>query len=164
MPQRTYKRKIANYLINRNVQLKLATTNLFYMILVIAAVILMAVFPFYQDIFSLDDLCSQYLSTRLFLVLTERMIVALVFILVLAFFHQIFTSHQICGPLYNFSRTFECMKSGDLTRKVFLRRTDMLKNEAQEINEMIDGLSAFVEEAKKKPNSFISQAGEGDSE
>ena len=94
MPQRTYKRKIANYLINRNVQLKLATTNLFYMVLVIAAVILMAVFPFYQDIFSLDDLCSQYLSTRLFLVLTERMIVALVFILVLAFFHQIFTSHQ----------------------------------------------------------------------
>jgi methyl-accepting chemotaxis protein len=149
MPQRTYKRKIANYLINRNVQLKLATTNLFYMVLVIAAVILMAVFPFYQDIFSLDDLCSQYLSTRLFLVLTERMIVALIFILVLAFFHQIFTSHQICGPLYNFSRTFECMKSGDLTRKVFLRRTDMLKNEAQEINEMIDGLSAIVEGAKK---------------
>jgi methyl-accepting chemotaxis protein len=149
MPQRTYKRKISNYLINRNVQLKLATTNLFYMVLVIATVILMAIFPFYQDIFSLDDLCSQYLSTRLFLVLTERMIVALIFILVLAFFHQIFTSHQICGPLYNFSRTFECMKSGDLTRKVFLRRNDMLKNEAQEINEMIDGLSAIVEGAKK---------------
>jgi methyl-accepting chemotaxis protein len=150
MPQKKYKRKITNYLINRNVQLKLATTNLFYMVLVIAVVILIAVFPFYQDIFSLDDLCSQYLSTRLFLVLTERLIVALIFILVLAFFHQIFTTHQICGPLYNFSRTFECIKNGDLTRKVFLRRTDMLKNEAKEINEMIDGLTAIVEGVKKE--------------
>lgn len=150
MPQKKYKRKIANYLINRNVQLKLAITNLFYMVLVIATVVLMAVIPFYQDIFSLDDLCSQYLSTRLFLVLTERIIVAMIFILVLAFFHQIFTTHQICGPLYNFSRTFECIKDGDLTRKVFLRRTDMLKNEAKEINEMIDGLSAIMEGIKKE--------------
>ena len=156
MPQRKHKRKIANYLINRNVQLKLATTNLFYMVLVIATVVLMAVFPFYHDIFSLEDLCSQYLSTRLFLVLTERMIVAMIFILVLAFFHQIFTTHQICGPLYNFSRTFECIKNGDLTRKVFLRRTDMLKNEAKEINEMMDGLTDIVERLKRE-HGLLSQ-------
>ena len=43
--------------------------------------------------------------------------------------------------MINFSHTFKKIAQGDLTRKVFLRRNDFHKNEAAQVNDMIDFLS-----------------------
>lgn len=58
-------------------------------------------------------------------------------------------NHKFCGPLINFSHTFKKITQGDLTRKVYLRRYDFLKNEADQVNDMIDALSEHIMTIKK---------------
>ncbi|MBW1728332.1 MAG: methyl-accepting chemotaxis protein [Deltaproteobacteria bacterium] len=65
-------------------------------------------------------------------------------------------NHKLCGPLVNFSNTFKKIAQGDLTRKVFLRRYDFLKTEANQINEMIDFLSDHITAIKKDNDRLLS--------
>jgi len=96
-----------------------------------------------------SSLYDQHLAANIFIVLIERSFVALLAILIFSFIHQVIISHRFCGPLVNFNKTFEKISHGDLTRKVFLRRHDFLKNEAAQVNEMIDSLTSFVRKAKE---------------
>ena len=58
--------------------------------------------------------------------------------------HLIITTHRICGPLVNFTHTFDRLAKGDLTHKVYLRKGDYLKSECERINLMIDGISGVI--------------------
>jgi methyl-accepting chemotaxis protein len=58
--------------------------------------------------------------------------------------HMIVITHRICGPLVNFTHTFDRLADGDLTRKVRLRKGDYLSNECERINHMINGLSGII--------------------
>jgi hypothetical protein len=55
-----------------------------------------------------------------------------------------------------FSNTFKKIAQGDLTRKVFLRRYDFLKNEASQVNDMIDSLSHCITTIKKHNDRLLS--------
>ena len=101
------RRKFRSFFINKNIQLKIAITNLIYMILVITIVILAVLAPYYFDIFQESELCRQYLSAKLFIVLLERLVIAVVGLSVVAFIHQIVITHKFCGPLVNFGNSFE---------------------------------------------------------
>jgi len=81
---------------------------------------------------------------------------AFIAILFLALIHNILANHKLCGPLVNFSNTFKKIAQGDLTRKVFLRRYDFLKTEANQINEMIDFLSDHITAIKKDNDRLLS--------
>ncbi len=137
-------RKLKNYFFINNVQFKLVATNLTYIFIVMLIIVFAILAPFYQDMFASKDLHIQNISAGIFVVLLERLYVALFAILLLAFFHQIVISHRFCGPLVNFVNTFKKISEGDLTRKIFLRRNDFLKNEALQVNEMIDYLSGVI--------------------
>jgi methyl-accepting chemotaxis protein len=156
MEKKRSRRKIKSYFINKNVQLKIAVTNMMYMILVFTIIILAVLAPFYFDIFKEAELCRQYYSAKLFIVLLERLVIAIVGLSVVAFIHQIVITHKFCGPLVNFSNSFKKVSNGDLTRKIHLRKYDFLKNEAQQINDMIDGLSNRVAEIKKENGLLVS--------
>ena len=80
---------------------------------------------------------------------SEILVFSLAAVVILAVFSQMAISHKICGPLVNFSNSFKCMAKGDLTRKVHLRRKDLLKNEANQFNEMLTQLSVHIEVLKK---------------
>jgi len=147
-------RKLKNYMIMKNVQLKIAVTNLIYMLLLLAVIVLTILSPLYLDIFQSMELCNQYFSAKIFIILLERLAYSLVILLILAFIHQIVITHKICGPLVNFTNTFKKISEGDLTRKIFLRRHDFLQNEANQVNEMIDVLSSFVSKMKNE-NSLL---------
>jgi methyl-accepting chemotaxis protein len=58
--------------------------------------------------------------------------------------------------MINFSKTFDRISQGDLTRKVFIRRHDFLKNEARQINEMIDALSNRITTIKTANDLLLS--------
>ena len=150
MKHRKNNRKIKNYLIMKHVQLKIAITNLIYMVLLLVVVVLTILSPLYLDIFQSVELCNQYFSAKLFIVLLERLAYSLVILFILAFIHQIVITHKICGPLVNFANTFKKMSEGNLTRKIFLRRHDFLQDEAGQANEMIDVLSSFVSKIKNE--------------
>lgn len=134
----------------KNVQLKIAITNLIYMLLFLVVVVLAILSPLYLDIFQSAELCNQYFSAKMFIVLLERLAYSLVILLILAFLHQIVITHKICGPLVNFMNTFKKISEGNLTRKILLRRHDFLQEEASRANEMIDVLSNSVSKIKNE--------------
>jgi len=137
-------RRLKNLFINRDIQPKLVLTNLTYIFLIVVVIISAILAPFYSDMSRSSELFDQHLSASIFIILIERLFIAVIVILVLSFIHQIFISHRFCGPLVNFRKTFKKISQGDLTRKVSLRPHDFLKDEAIQVNEMIDSLSGFI--------------------
>lgn len=156
MQAKTHRRKLRSYFINKTIQLRIAITNLTYMILVVSVVIVTVLAPFYLDSFESLELCRQYLSAKLFIVLLERLAIAVGVLLLVAFIHQIVMSHKFCGPLVNFVNSFRKLSEGDLTRRIYLRRYDFLKDEARHLNEMIDGLSNKIAAIKKENKLLVS--------
>jgi methyl-accepting chemotaxis protein len=130
------------------------------MLLVVSIIILAVLVPFYYDIFHSSELCRQYLSAKVFIIVLERFAIALVGLLIVAFIHQILITHKFCGPLVNFMNSFKKMSKGDLTRRIFLRRYDFLHDEAQQVNEMVDGLSDLLTKIKKENKLLISALNE----
>lgn len=156
MKRTVNQRKLKNYLIANKTQLKIVLANLVLVVLVFAVIIFTILTPFYHDIFLMDDLYAQHYSAKFFLVLLDRLSFAFIAILFLAFIHNVSANHKLCGPLVNFSKTFKKIAQGDLTRKVFLRRYDFLKNEAHQVNDMIDSLSDSITTIKKDNDLLLS--------
>ena len=123
--------------------------NLVHTALAVAVIIWIVLLKFYHDIFLVNDIHFQNYAAKFFVVLLNRLSVALILILLLAFVYQVLINHKFCGPLVNFSNTFNKISQGDLTRKVFLRRNDFLKKEAGQVNVMIDFLSEQIMILKK---------------
>ncbi|MCP3980101.1 MAG: methyl-accepting chemotaxis protein [bacterium] len=55
--------------------------------------------------------------------------------------HSSLISHRVAGPLYRFRIIFRAISRGDLTKRVKIRDSDYLTEEADEFNGMILGLS-----------------------
>jgi signal transduction histidine kinase len=97
----------------------------------------------------------QYQASQLFLLISERLLLALGISLILYSIHQILITHKFCGPITNFSNTFKKIIEGDLTRKVHLRDSDYLKEEAHCINEMIDVVANTLASIKEENGKLI---------
>ena len=156
MKREANRRQLKNYLVVNKFHLKLLLINLIYVLFIFAVIIGEVLFPFYQDIFKINDLYAQHYSAKFFIVLLNRLSIALLVILVFIFLYQVMVNHKFCGPLVNFSNTFQKISQGDLTRKIFLRRHDFLKNEAAQVNGMIDSLSERIMTLKKDHDSLLS--------
>jgi signal transduction histidine kinase len=139
-------RKLQNYLIARDIQLRIVVTNFLYLCLISLVLVLVVLSPYFYDIFNKDELWVQYLSAKTFLVLLDRLIIALPLIFIISFIHLIVLTHRFCGPMINIKKTIQEVARGNFTRKVFLRTNDFLKEEAATLNHMIDQLSGnFVD-------------------
>jgi methyl-accepting chemotaxis protein len=126
------------------------------MLLVIAVVIGAVLYPFYHEIFKINDIYAQHYSAKFFVVLLDRLSLALIAVLLISLIYQMIINHKFCGPLVNFSNTFKKIIQGDLTRKIYLRRYDFLKNEASQVNDMIDSLSDHIMTLKKDHDGLLS--------
>lgn len=140
----TYKRKLRNYLINKDLQLRLIRNNLFYLLICVIVTVGILLYPIIHDMMFLPDLESQYHAALTFLLLVKRLVPAILIVLVLFMGHTIITSHRICGPLVNFTHIFDSLAQGDLTGKVYIRKGDYLKSECERINLMIVGISGII--------------------
>ena len=156
MKREANRRQLKNYLVVNKFHLKLLVINLIYVLFIFAVIIGEILFPFYQDMFKINDLYAQHYSAKFFIVLLNRLSITLLVILVFIFLYQVMVNHKFCGPLVNFSNTFRKISQGDLTRKIFLRRHDFLKNEAAQVNGMIDSLSERIRTLKKDHDSLLS--------
>lgn len=58
-----------------------------------------------------------------------------------SFLMSLFMSHRIAGPLYNLTKGFAALKSGQAGGTVHFRKKDHFKDLAAEYNEMIDAIS-----------------------
>lgn len=143
---KTDNRSWKHFLIRKDVQLPLVTANLIFMAIVSLVLLAVLLSPFYHDMLRSEDLWVQHVSGHLFLILLQRVSLAMFFILVAAAVHLIVLSHRFCGPLVNFGYTFERMARGDFSRKVHLRKRDFLKSEADQVNAILDRLNADGEQ------------------
>ena len=156
MKRKVDQRKLKNYLIANKTHFKIALSNLMLMALVFAVIVFTILSPFYHDIFRMDDLYIQHYSAKFFLVLSERLPFAFIAMFLLALIYNILVNHKLCGPLVKFSNTFKIISQGDLTRKIYLRRYDLLKIEAHQVNDMIDALSGYITTIKKDNDLLLS--------
>lgn len=142
--KKPYKRKLRNFLINKEIQLKIVLTNLMYMLIIVIITLSVLLSPLFYDMFMSNDLEVQYKAAQTFLTLAKRLLPALVLMFILVFLHQILLTHRICGPLVNFTHTFKKIAEGDLTRRIVLRPRDYLREECEKINAMVDSLAHFI--------------------
>lgn len=148
-------RKLKNYFIARDIQLKIVITNFLYLCLITLVLVLAVLSPYFYDIFNDDELWVQYLSAKTFLVLLDRLVIALPLIFLISFFHFVVLTHRFCGPMINIKNTLQEVARGNFTRKVFLRRNDFLKEEAATLNHMIDQLSGYFEDIREDNASLF---------
>ncbi len=149
MKRTANQRQLKNYLVANKIHFKMMLANLILMLLVFAVVIGAVLYPFYHEIFKINDIYAQHYSAKFFVVLLDRLSLALIAVLLISLLYQMIINHKFCGPLVNFSHTFKKISQGDLTRKIFLRRHDFLKNEAAQVNDMIDSLSEHIMTLKR---------------
>jgi len=156
MKRTANRRKLKNYLITNKIHFKMMLAILILILLVFVVILGMVLFPFYHEIFKFDDMYAQHYSAKFFIVLLDRISLAFFAVLLIGLIYQMIINHKFCGPLVNFSNTFKKVTQGDLTRKIFLRRYDFLKNEAAQANDMIDFLSDHIRTIKKNHGRLLS--------
>ena len=155
MERQANRRLLKNYLIVNKFHFKLLIINLIYVLLIFGVIIGVVLFPFYRDIFKISDIYAQHFSATFFIALLDRLSIALLLLFAFSILYQVMINHKFCGPLVNLSNTFKKISEGDLTRKIFLRRHDFLKNEAAQVNDMIDSLSGFITILKKDHDRLL---------
>ena len=149
------KRKLRNYLISKDLQIRLIRNNLFYLLICVIVTVSILLYPLIHDMMFLPDLEGQYRAAQTFLLLVKWLVPAILIVLVLFMAHTIITTHRICGPLVNFTHTFDRLAQGDLTRKVYIRKGDYLKSECARINLMIDGISGIINRLFTNHNQLL---------
>ncbi|PIP08644.1 MAG: hypothetical protein COX51_03380 [Syntrophobacteraceae bacterium CG23_combo_of_CG06-09_8_20_14_all_50_8] len=149
------KRKLTNYIIDKEVQLRIIAGSLIFMLAAVILTLIIILYPLFRDMFS-TDMETQYRAAQTFLILVKQLAPAVILLLLLFILHLITVTHRICGPLVNFRHTFSRLKEGDLSRRVYLRQGDYLKKECEIINGMIDGLSHIVSQVMEDQKKLIS--------
>jgi methyl-accepting chemotaxis protein len=150
------RRSWKNLLINKKVQLRVTMINLIFLFVAIGintAIMLNSSLCniFYTDTNGVMQFVDMYVLS------SEILLFSLVAVLILAVVSQMVVTHQVCGPLVNFTHSFRKAADGDLTRPVHLRSRDLLQDEARAFNQMISNLSTYIE-AVKTDNRILMKA------
>jgi nitrogen fixation/metabolism regulation signal transduction histidine kinase len=139
-----YKRRFRNYLVNKSLQLHLLGQSLIYMTVIVIVTVGIVLYPLIHDMIFLNDMGRQYQAAQTLLTLAKWLVPAVLILYVLFVAHMIVVTHRVCGPLVNFTHTFNKLAEGDLTRTVHLRDRDYLKSECERINQMIKAMSGII--------------------
>lgn len=57
-------------------------------------------------------------------------------------------SHKLAGPIFNFEKTFDTVSKGDFSKRVRLRKGDLLISMEKAFNKMMDAVEAAVKVKK----------------
>jgi methyl-accepting chemotaxis protein len=155
MARNKNRRSWKNYLINKNVQIRITVVNLVYMMLTVMANTAIMLSSSICNIYYTGD-TQFWKAIDLYALGSEVFTFSLAAIFVLAVVNQMWVTHKFCGPLVNFTNSFKKVAQGDLTRKVNLRSRDLLKEEAVQFNDMMDGLSHHIEALKNDNRLLLS--------
>ena len=154
MERKINQRKLRNLIVNKK-QLMIVIIGTVYLFLSITLIFMVIVAPLYLDIFQSTDTIYQRDSAKVFIALSDKLVLALFAAFLFVFLPLVSATHRIFGPLINFSNVFKKISGGDLNARVHLRRGDLLKAEAALANEMIESLANSVDEIKKQNDSLI---------
>jgi len=164
MEKTRQRRKLRNFLINRDVQIKMAIFTSFEIVVAVGIILAVVLAPFYHDIFRSQDIFAQRDAAGFFVILLDRLCLAMIILFVVIFVTQIVITHKICGPLVNFGHTFGRIRQKDLTREIRLRKFDFLKPEAAQINAMQAALADAIDSACDRSRALRAAIAQADTE
>jgi len=144
---RGYRRR--RYLIAKKFQLRFAGMIVFFMVIV--AFFSSITMYYYLWVALGEKLANVYPQGRLIGILRTAnlaLFVRLLLIAPLVFVFAIVLSHRIAGPIYRIRTTLDEILKGDYSKRLFLRKTDELKDIADRINSLIDLLDKKDKELK----------------
>jgi len=148
------RRKLRNFIVNKK-QLTIVVIGTVYFFLAMIAVLTLITAPVYSDIFQSSEVSVQRESAKIFILLSEKLTIALSAAFIFTIIPLIWLTHRLFGPLINFTNIFKRVSEGDLTAQVHLRRGDLLKSEAGYVNEMIHSLLQTVSEIKDQNQQLV---------
>ncbi len=126
-----------------------------YFFLSLAAILTVIIAPVYSDIFQSTEALAQREAAKGFILLSEKLAIAIAAIFIFTIVPLIWATHRFFGPMANFANIFKRVTGGDLTARISLRRGDLLKSEAGLANEMIHSLAMAVSEVKKQNQHLV---------
>lgn len=150
------RRSWKNLLINKKVQMRVTMIHLIFLFIAIGVNTAIMLNSSLCNVFYTDD-SGIMKFVDMYVLSSEILLFSLVAVVILAVVSQMVVTHQVCGPLVNFSHSFRKAADGDLTRPVRLRSRDLLQDEARQFNEMIANLSLYIE-AVKTDNRMLLEA------
>ena len=154
-PKSKNRRKWRSLLIRREIQICIVMYILFYEFLIMLVFFIATLNPLHSGIEVPNNLYAQYYSAKYFLVILNRSAYCLCGLTVFGLLHSLIISHRFFGPLVNFNRIFEKISRGDFTDRIFLRKKDFLKKEADQVNKMIDVCSSQILTLKNQNDTLI---------
>jgi methyl-accepting chemotaxis protein len=156
MRKKANKRDWKNILINRKIQFRIIAINLICMSIAVGINTAVMFSSSVCNIYYSDD--SGLLKfIDMYTLSSEVLNFSLAVIFVLAIISQMLLTHKICGPLVNFTNSYNKMSEGDLTRPVRLRSGDLLVEEAKQFNAMISDLSKHIEALSQDNRNLLEQ-------
>jgi hypothetical protein len=148
------RRKLRNFIVNKK-QLILVVSSTIYFFLTVIVTLTVMIAPVYSDIFKSSDAIAQREAAKVFILLSEKLGIALSAIFLLTIIPLIWGTHRFFGPLINFLNIFKRVAGGDLTARVCLRRGDLLKSEARLANEMIQSFARTISDVKQQNHLLV---------
>jgi len=153
------RRKLRNLIVNKK-QLILVVISTIYFFLTVVVTITVMIAPVYSDIFQSNDAIAQREAAKVFILLSEKLGIALSAIFIFTIVPLIWGTHRFFGPLINFLNIFKRVAEGDFTARIFLRRGDLLKSEARLANEMIQSLAMTIADVKQQNQLLVTTLNE----
>ena len=154
MKRERNRRKLKNFIVNKK-QLILVVISTIYFFLSVVGILTAIIAPVYSDIFNSNDAVDQREAAKVFILLSEKLGIALSAIFLITITSLVWGTHRFFGPLINFSNIFKKVTGGDLTARVLLRRGDLLKSEAHLANEMIQSLAMTISDVKQQNHLLV---------
>ena len=140
-----YKRKLRNFLIDREFQFKYIfwlTASGLLLVILNAAIFYSYVHENYEmflELTPMSDEARELLTSELREILLRLGLLSLGFILIIAGVGLVL-SHRAAGPMYAFRRVFRQIREGDHKARIHLRPKDHFQQVAAEFNQMMDSL------------------------
>jgi methyl-accepting chemotaxis protein len=95
---------------------------------------------------------------NIFPLLLSLNLIALLGLLVLAYWVALCVSHRMGGPLYRLQDALRFLGQGYLNQRVRLRENDQLQDFAQTLNQAVTGLQERVESLRTETQGLLRQA------
>lgn len=146
--QSKQKRKLQNYLINRDFQLPLIIMTFLYTFLIVIITEIIIFIPSIKGMFA-EDLATQYRSAQIFIESFSFIVPGIIVILFVFIIYQIWFTHRICGPIIPFTRALERASERKLNVKIQLRKHDFLKSVAKIFNNTFNTFRNDIVEIKR---------------
>ena len=157
MEQKKNKRKLRSLLINFQIQHKIITLDILFMMVVMILTIVIVNNHIIEKVAEMSEMGISNAGS-LMIPLSIKLYVILAITFILAILIQLWVTHRVCGAFVNFTNVFKKISDGDLNQMVVLRKSDLLKKEATIFNEMIGKINQQFE-ALKEENRKLRMAG-----